>query len=174
MFRSRAAVEEPRRYFPPDRWYQAGRSTLENHFLNAGRSPQIDSSADIYEYFTRLYHNGSLDKHDIQNSRRSFNFADVADKYQLINQDGTSVIVATWETHREVVDDLVKAVRRDPSRANFRALVPYQLNLRAHELQKHRTSMAPICERIEQPVWYGPYDDDLGLNPEAADSLLLV
>ncbi len=174
VFRSRAAVEEPRRYFPPDRWYQAGRSTLENHFLNAGRSPQIDSPTDIYEYFTRLYHSGSLDKHDIQNSRRNFNFADVADKYQLINQDGTSVIVATWESHREVVDDLVKAVRRDPSRANFRALVPYQLNLRAHELQKHRTSMAPISERIEQRVWYGPYDDDLGLNPEAADSLLLV
>ena len=175
VFRSQAAVDEPRRYFPPDRWYKAGRSTLENHFLNAGLWPQIDSATDIYEYFTRLYHSGSLDKHDIQNSRRNFNFADVADKYEIIkDNDGTSVIVATWETHREVVDNLVKAVHRDPSRANFRALVPYQLNLRAHELQKHRTSMAPISERIEQPVWYGPYDEDLGLSPEAADSLLLV
>jgi CRISPR-associated endonuclease/helicase Cas3 len=174
VFRSRAAVEEPRRYFPPDRWYLAGRSTLENHFLNAGRLPQIDLPGDIHEYFTRLYHSGSLDKHEIQNSRRNFNFADVADKYQLIKQDGTSVIVATWEPHRDLVDKLVKAVRRDPSRANFRALVPYQLNLRAHELQKHHTSMAPISDRIEQPVWYGPYDNHLGLNPEAADSLLLV
>ena len=174
VFRSRAAVEEPRQYFPPDRWYQAGRSTLENHFLNAGRLPGIESPADIHEYFTRLYHSGSLDKHEIQNSRRNFNFADVADKYQLINQDGTSVIVATWEPHFELVDKLVKAVRRDPSRANFRALAPYQLNLRLHEIQKHRTSMAPISERIEQPVWYGPYDNNLGLNPEAADSLLLV
>ncbi len=174
VFRSRAAVEEPRRYFPPDRWYLAGRSTLENHFLNAERLPQIDSPADIHEYFTRLYHSGSLDKHEVQNSRRNFNFADVADKYQLIKQDGTSVIAATWEPHRDLVDMLVKAVRRDPSRANFRALVPYQLNLRAHELHKHHTSMAPISDRIDQPVWYGPYDSHLGLNPEAADSLLLV
>ncbi len=174
VFRSRAAVEEPRRYFPPDRWYQAGRSTLENHFLNAGRLPQIDSAADIHEYFTRLYHSGSLDKHEIQSSRRNFNFADVADKYQLITQDGASAIVATWEPHREGVDKLLKTVCRDPSRANFRALAPYQLNLRLHEMQKHRTSMAPISDRLDQLVWYGPYDNDLGLNPEAADSLLLV
>ncbi|MBL8818511.1 MAG: CRISPR-associated helicase Cas3' [Planctomyces sp.] len=174
IFRSRAAVEEPRRYFPPDRWYLAGRSTLENHFLNAGRLPQIDSPADIHEYFTRLYHSGSLDKHNIQNSRRNFNFADVADKYQLIQQDGSSVIAATWEPHRNHVETLIRAVRRDPSRANFRALDHYQLNMRAYELQKYDTSMAPISEHVDQLVWYGPYDNELGLNPDAADSVLLV
>ena len=174
VFRSRAAVDEPRKYFPPDRWYLAGRSTLENHFLNAGRSPQIDSPEDIQEYFIRLYHSGSLDKHGIQDSRRNFNFADVAEKYQLISQDGTSVIAATWEPHRERIAEMVQRARSDPSRANFRALMPYQLNLRFHELQKHARSLAMISDRIDQPVWYGPYDDHLGLNPEAADALLLV
>lgn len=174
VFRSRAALQEPRRYFPPDRWYQAGRSTLENHFLNSGRRPQIDSPDDIREYFIRLYRSGSLDKNGVQDSRRNFNFRDVADKYQLIEQNGASVIVATWEQKSEVVEQLVKALRRDPSRKNFRALGPYQLNLRSHELQQHRNSIARLCEHINQPVWYGPYDNDLGLNPDAADSLLLV
>ena len=174
VFRSSAAMKEPRRYFPPDRWYLAGRATLENHFLNAGRFPQIDSPEDIQEYFIRLYHSGSLDKNRVQDSRRSFNFRDVADKYQLIEQNGTSVIVATWEQHSETVDALLRTLRRDPSRANFRALGPYQLNLRSHELQQHRNSMARLSERIDQPIWYGPYDNDLGLNPDAADSLLLV
>jgi CRISPR-associated endonuclease/helicase Cas3 len=43
VFRSLAATNDPQRYFPPDRWYAAGRSTLENHFLNAGRLPQIEA-----------------------------------------------------------------------------------------------------------------------------------
>lgn len=35
-FRSQKSVEEPRKYFPPDTWYAAGRATLENHFPNFG------------------------------------------------------------------------------------------------------------------------------------------
>jgi hypothetical protein len=42
-----------------------------------------------------LYHSGTLDKHGIQNSRRNFNFADVADHYKLIQDDGTAVVVTT-------------------------------------------------------------------------------
>jgi hypothetical protein len=99
---------------------------------------------------------------------------DVAEAYRLISDEGTAVIVATWEPHREKVHALLKAVSRDPSRANFRALVPYQINLRFHEMYKARTSIVPISERIDSPVWYGEYDSDLGFNPEAADSLLLV
>lgn len=174
VFRSRASVEHLGRYFPPDRWYQAGRSTLENHFLNAARSPRIDSPEDIQEYFTRLYHSSSLDKHRIQDSRQNFDFADVARKYRLIHEDSTPVIVATWEPHREFVAGLVKAVARDPSRANFRALGPYLVNLRRHELEKYTTSMAPVSEGIEQLVWYGPYDNDVGFDPKVGDSLLLV
>ncbi|MFN9291837.1 MAG: hypothetical protein ACK6EB_27490, partial [Planctomyces sp.] len=119
-------------------------------------------------------HSGSLDKHRIQDSRKNFNFADVAEKYQLINEDSTPVIVATWEPHREFVAGLVKAVARDPSRANLRALGPYFVNLRFHELQKYQTSMNAVSERIEQLVWYGPYDNDVGFDPKAGDSLLLV
>jgi CRISPR-associated endonuclease/helicase Cas3 len=174
VFRSRAAMEQPGRYFPPDRWYKAGTSTLENHFLKTGRLPQIDSPGDIAEYYTRLYHTGSLDQAQIQSGRSNLRFADVAEKYQLISHDGASVTVATWQPFQEHVELLLQKVRRDPCRAVFRSLAPWQLNLRTHELHEHRRSLAPISEDIDQLVWYGPYDEHLGLNPEAADALLLV
>ncbi len=173
VFRSQRSTHEPQKYFPPDEWYKAGRTTLENHFLNKGRLPQIDQPADIREYFTRLYHSGNLDQHHIQDDRRSFKFADVAAKYQLIEPNSIAAIVATWEPQRAEIDRLLEKLRRDPSRANFRALAPYQVNLRLYELRTVGGSIVPVSDQIELPVWYGRYDDDLGLNTEATDSLLV-
>src|SRR5262249_38267695 len=42
VFRSRAAKEEPLRYYPPDPWYLMGRDVLEKHLLSDGRQPSID------------------------------------------------------------------------------------------------------------------------------------
>jgi CRISPR-associated protein Csd2 len=61
-------------------------------------------------------------------------------------------------TYRDLLETMIQRVRHDPSRANFHALMPYQLNLRHHELQAHFRSMANISEHILQPVWYGRYD----------------
>ncbi|MBL8888663.1 MAG: CRISPR-associated helicase Cas3' [Planctomycetaceae bacterium] len=173
-FRSQRALEEPRKYYPPDLWYRAGRSTLENHFINAGHLPRIDDPADIDQYFTRLYHSGSLDQFNIQADRQNLKFATVAANYSIIEQDGISAVVATWDAKRDRVEKLLKRIRRDPSRANFRALAPYEVNLRQYELRTVGESVVPISETISQPVWYGRYDDHLGLSAEATDSLLMV
>ncbi len=174
VFRSKRSIDEPRKYFPPDAWYRAGKSTLENHFLNTGKLPQIDRPDDIREYFTRLYHSGSLDQHKIQDSRRNYNFSDVAANYQLIDQDGIAAVVATWEPHRDHVEQLLKTVRHDPSRANFRKLAPYQINLRYYELRTVGDSVVPLSDSIGMPIWYGRYDNQLGLNTEATDALLMI
>lgn len=173
-FRSQKAVEEPRKYFPPDQWYVAGRSTLENHFLNTNLYPRVDRPDDIDQYFKRLYHSGSLDKHYIQDDRCSFKFAAVAENYRIIKDESIAAVVATWESHRNRVEKLLKVVRRDPSRSNFRALAPYQVNLRYYELRTVGESIVPISDKIDHPVWYGRYDENLGLSSEAADSLLII
>ncbi len=173
VFRSKRSVDEPRKYFPPDEWYKAGKSTLENHFLNRGKLPQIDQPEDIREYFTRLYHSGDLDQHCIQDGRRNFKFADVAQSYELIDPNSVAAIVATWEPQRDKVEQLLKRVKRDPSRASFRALAPYQVNLRNYELRAVGDSIVPISDKIDTPVWYGRYDDNLGLNTEATDAMLM-
>lgn len=173
VFRSRRSIDEPRKYFPPDEWYKAGRSTLENHFLNAGRFPQIDQPDDVREYFKRLYHSGNLDQHGIQDCRRNLKFAEVAESYQLIDPNSIAAIVATWEPQSVEVERLLERLRRDNSRANFRALAPYQVNLRYYELREVVGSVAPVSDRLDTPVWYGRYDNDLGLNTDATDSLLV-
>lgn len=174
VFRSVAALSEPQKYFPQDKWYKSGRATLENNFLNAGRQPQIDSPAEIHEYFTRLYCSGSLDRHKIQEFRRRFSFVDVAETYRLINENGTTAVVATWEPRASMVQSLLQAVSRDPCRANFRALAPYQINLKTPDLLRQSAFIAPISDRIQSLVWYGGYDKEFGFNPEQADALLLV
>jgi hypothetical protein len=174
VFRSQPSIEEPRKYFPPDEWYQAGKSTLENHFLNMGKQPQIDQPEDVREYFTRLYHSGKLDQHNIQDARRNYKFADVASAYRLIDHEGIAAIVATWESQSEQVERLLKELRRDPCRANFRALAPYQVNLRYYELRAAGGSVVPVSDQLDHPVWYGRYDENLGLNTDATDALLMI
>ena len=127
---------------------------LETSFLNAGREPRIDAPQDIKEYFERLYRTGSLDAKDIQTARERFAFKDVAKDYRLIDDDGDPVVVANWEEKQNEIEVLLKAVRREPTRcANFRKLVPYQVNLRRYErnkLDRSVTEEAPglfVCAR---------------------------
>ena len=174
VFRSQASVDEPKKYFPPDAWYQKGRSTLEANFLNAGHPPRIDAPEDIREYFTRLYRSGDLDANGIQDLRRNREFEAVAKAYQLIESDGSPVVIATWQEQRETVEALLDRVRRDPSRINFRRLIPFQVNLRHYELAKVGDLVARLDEHLDLLAYYGPYDSKLGLSHENADMLLVV
>jgi CRISPR-associated endonuclease/helicase Cas3 len=172
VFRSAAAVAEPTRYYPPDRWYKAGRSVLESTFLNAAREPRIDSPDDIKEYFERLYRTGQLDERNIQPARARFAFQEVATAYQLIDDDGQAVVVATWAEKQAEVEDLLEALRRQPTRANFRKLTPFQVNLRRCEMAK---GVGQVGEEIAGLfVWRGGYDAAVGLTADNADTLLIV
>ena len=117
VFRSAAAAAEPSKYYPPDRWYTAGRTVLETSFLNAGREPRIDAPDDIQEYFERLYRTGDLDKMKIQAARERYAFDEVAKSYHLIDDDGESVVVATWKEKAAEVAKLLDVVRHKPVRA---------------------------------------------------------
>jgi CRISPR-associated endonuclease/helicase Cas3 len=173
VFQSQSSQEQPARYYPPDAWYQAGRTTLVNSFLHAGRDPRIDSSEDIHEYFTRLFHTGNLDQHKIQEARFGFRFADVSERYRLIKEDTISAVVATWEAKREKIERLITKLRRDPCRQNFRDLGIYQVTLRTHEARKAGNLLTQVSEKIDYPIWLGPYDPNLGLSLEANDGLMM-
>jgi CRISPR-associated endonuclease/helicase Cas3 len=172
VFRSAAAAAEPSRYYPPDRWYKAGRSVLETSFLNAGWEPRIDAPEDMKEYFERLYRSGSLDGRKVQAARERFAFEEVAGSYRLIDDDGEGVVVATWTGKAAEVDALLDAVRRQPTRANFRRLGPLQVNLRRYELAKAGGAVGEEAPGLF--VWRGGYDDALGLTADNVDVLLVV
>jgi CRISPR-associated endonuclease/helicase Cas3 len=157
---------------PADRWYRAGLTVLETSFLNAGREPRIDAPEDIREYFERLYNAGQLDEKGIQAARQRFAFADVARDYRLIDDDGDPVVMATWEEKEAQIGDLLDAARHRPTRANFRKLAPFQVNLRRYERDK--ADRAVTEEAPGLLVWRGGYDKDIGLTADNVDTLLLV
>jgi CRISPR-associated endonuclease/helicase Cas3 len=160
---------------PRDGWYETGRDVLTTLFLNQNTPPSIDEPADIERYFHRLYWTKgpqALDAKGIQALRRSFNFPEVAAAYRLICDDGVPVVVAGWEEHAVEIDSLLAAVRHTPTRANYRRLTPFQVNLRRHELTK-----LPITAMEESPgvfVWRGIYDSQLGFSPTIADTALII
>ncbi len=174
VFRSKGALLEPKKYFPPDRWYKAGRSVLETSLLNAGRLPRIDDPNNITEYFTRLYHTGDLDKELIQPKRAQYQFAEVARAYRLIDDDSVAVVVTSWQEKIVEVQALLDQVRQKPNRANFRKLIPYQVNMRRYELANAGGAVVSLDPRFDLHIWLGGYDDGIGICSESVDQLLLV
>jgi CRISPR-associated endonuclease/helicase Cas3 len=157
---------------PSDRWYKAGRGVLETDFLNFGHEPRIDDPADIKEYFERLYRAGNLDGQGIQEARKRFAFAEVGAAYRLIDDDGDPVVVASWDERTGEIEALLHAVRREPSRASFRKLTRFQVNLRRYERNKADRAVAEEAPGLL--VWRGGYDPEIGLTADNVDTLLLV
>ena len=160
---------------PKDGWYETGRALLTTLFLNQNAPPNIDDPADIQRYFQQLYWTKgpeALDRKKIQALRRSFNFPEVAAAYRLINDDGVAVLVASWAERKTEIEELLAEVKKNPTRANYRRLAPFQVNLRQHELAK--LPVTAVEEVPGVPVWRGIYDAQLGFSPTVADDALIV
>jgi len=160
---------------PKDGWYETGRDVLTTHFLNQNQPPRIDEPADIQRYFHRLYWTkgiDALDRWTIQALRSDFNFPEVAAAYRLIKDDSVLVVVASWSDRRDDIEALLAETKRSPSRANYRRLAPFQVNLRQHELA--RLPVTAVEEVPGVPVWRGDYDSQLGFSPTIADDALIV
>jgi len=157
---------------PPDRWYRAGACILEQDFLRAGRPPDIGDASHLTEYFNRLYNTGRLDENGLEVHRKNLHFAAVAKGYRVIDDLTVPVVVATWAPRRLEVATLLDSANRRPSRAAHRKLSPFQVNFRAHELDLMGSLVAEIGNGIK--VWWGPYDERLGVCPDGAPECLVV
>jgi len=164
VFRSAASVENPRRYYPPDLWYKAGRDVLETNFLKANRLPEIDDPEMIREYFQRVYSFGNLDKHRLGAERKDLQFRTVAGLYRLIDDAGVPVVVPRWAERSNEIDQLI--AKFVPNRAGFRALAPFQINLRCDPAAPPKG----VCEvKPGLFIWQGLYDSDTGWSGEDQD-----
>jgi CRISPR-associated endonuclease/helicase Cas3 len=171
VFRSRAAKEDGKRYFPQDPWYVLGRDVLEQFFLGTGRLPSVDDPDVINEYFDCVFNGGELDQHQIRRLREAQNFPKVGEKYRLIEDAGTPVVTASWEERRDEISRLIEAARERPTRARLRALAPFQVNLRFPTRQQGSFI-------VEEPnglsLWYGGYEPEMGLWEELLDEQTIV
>ncbi|MBP3956881.1 CRISPR-associated helicase Cas3' [Gemmata sp. G18] len=156
---------------PPDRWYNAGRAKVEQLIREKGDGPQIDDPAAIRDYFARLYHTGNLDAAGVQEMRRTFKFASVAEAYRLIADAGQPVVVRTWGAHRAQIDDLLVELAARPRKSVYRQLAPFQVNLLPAQLVPVGHLLHEHAGRVL--VWDGKYDDEVGIVSETADEFIV-
>lgn len=156
---------------PPGVWYKLGIERLCTDFLNASRPPDVSDPAAIREYFERLYASGKLDTKNVQGSRKANNFATVANDYQIIDEETFPVVVMSWRDHEAKVKELVEAVKNRRSRSQFRALSPYQVNLRQYERVRFADRIVPVAEALDVWAWHGVYDDALGLDADGVSDI---
>lgn len=156
---------------PPDRWYNAGRDTLETSFLSRGIEPQLDDPAVIRDYFSRLYHTGMLDSENVQSMRQKYQFKQIAQAYRLIDNNTEAVVVASWSSYRSEIETLLTELRAWPRKSVFRALARFQVNLFPH--QRLRSAHLIHEEPSGILVWDGGYDEDAGIVEEMADAFII-
>ena len=119
----------------------------------------FNNPAIFERYFRSLYQGIKTDKHDIQSYRRAMNYPEVAQRFKLIADDTTAVVIQYDDA---VSDRIAKIQRRGLMPADHRALQPYLVNLRDHEFCQAQE----LCEEIAAGVWVwqGSYDPVYGIG----------
>ncbi len=142
--------------------------TATGHAMGFFRQPGSDlhNPTQLTAYFGRYYQDINLDSKDIQNMRKSFNFADVNHEYRLIDEYNALVI-----THHDEQNayDLINTLRAigHPTRELMRELQPHTVQVRMTNIK------GLLKEGIVQKLiadediyeWLGSYDPKLGILP---------
>ncbi len=124
-----------------------------------------DGGADLHDpalyqaYFREYYSYPYCDHYGIQELRKRFDYAKVAQTFRMIEDESISVIVR-YQPAAEKVENLLNTLRNSTHlrRDDLRALQPYTVNLLAHEFKK--AQQHSLIEEVIPGVWewHGTYD----------------
>jgi CRISPR-associated endonuclease/helicase Cas3 len=156
---------------PKSTAYKHGRDIVEVILKAKDQGPQIDAPEAVKDYFDRLFHGRNLDACDIRAKREKSQFATIRNAYRLIDDPGEPVVVEKWTSHREEIASLLKQLETKPSRAVFRALARFQVNLLPSQIAnaEHHLREGPR----EVKVWSSGYDDEVGIVEELPDNFII-
>lgn len=160
----RVVVFRAAKHVKLDRWYEAGIGVVEAEFLRAGRRPDIARPEDVAEYFRRLYRSGNLDAKNIQTWREALSFEEVAKSYRLIDDAAFPVVIATWNKAQNEVEEVLDQLRAGWDRRLSRRLSPYTVNVRYAQAEQYAGLIAEGPAGMK--VWWGPYDEQIGISSE--------
>ncbi len=152
---------------PPPGILRRGLETMRA--LLAARGTNLDPSdpAICTEYFRAFYHLTARDAKGIQADRIGFNFATVASKFRLIDDQCTASIVV----HYDDSDDRLRQLERNerPLRERLRGLQPFTVSIYPQALARLK-AVAAIGEIIPGseifrllPPFYHLYSEQYGL-----------
>jgi CRISPR-associated endonuclease/helicase Cas3 len=149
-----------------------GRIPKGSYLVGSDITKQLlsQSSADLHdpclyqEYFREYYGYPYLDHYAIQETRKSFDYPLVAEKFRMIEDDSTPVIVRyapSWLEGEHPVDALLNNMSSSPKREYLRALQPYTVNLLNHEFKKAQQKGLVYGVTPGIWEWQGKYDSGL-------------
>jgi len=125
---------------------------------------------DVYRrYFERYYGKVNLDEQGIQRLRERLDYPEVAERFHLIADDTTPVVVLySPDGSASPVPRLLAARAEDPAdrRDLVRSLQPYTVGLRERDLQKARQHGLVKEVMDGMYLWHGKYDAVRGIVPE--------
>ena len=157
---------------------------ITTSMINTG-SLDPDDPAVVSAYFRRLYKTfkdpqGQLDTKGIQALRQDWNFAEVARRMRLIDEDTEDVIVQYGDAKaRAKVQAAIGDLRRQEgsARGALRRLQPYLVSVRARAAEQYRRQgwIEPVLpeSKLSIGIWHGLYDDTRGLIADDDRSLLV-
>jgi len=126
------------------------------------------------EYFREYYGHPYLDYYEIQKAREDFDYPLVAEKFHMIEDDSTSVIVKYPDSQPEEdhpVKVLFQKLQSSPNREYLRALQPYSVNLLNHEFEKAKQK--ELVREVISGVWEWKGKYDSGLDGKHGQGIVL-
>jgi CRISPR-associated endonuclease/helicase Cas3 len=106
-----------------------------------------DDPAVIESFFRRLYSSEDLDAQHIQTDRQELNFANVGQRFKLIEDGFTTSVVVPYENSPAVLEDLR---HNGPSRPLLRALQPYTVSIypKAFQILQNNGALEEVTDGI--------------------------
>jgi hypothetical protein len=132
----------------------------------------------VRRYFRQVLETVDLDREQIQQTRATLDYHNVAQRFRMIDEDNEEVIVAYGNDEaRQRVGDLIAQLQQKPANARLllRQLQPYLVSLRVPLAQKYRAAglIEPLADFTGLSIWHGTYHDVLGLVPDDDRSRLV-
>jgi CRISPR-associated endonuclease/helicase Cas3 len=141
------------------------------------RDEQIDlhNPKHYQDYFREYYSYPNHDPKDIEGTRKRFDYPLVAEKFRMVENDTTPVIVKYPDTPDSIdrITQTINALRTSPNprRTHLRALQPYTVNLLSHEFKK--AQQQGLVQEVIPSIWewLGVYDS--GYDGKHGQGILL-
>jgi CRISPR-associated endonuclease/helicase Cas3 len=148
---------------PRDRSYQIGTGVTRT-ILRDGRVP--DAPESTFDYYRRLFVDlgvGGTDTEHVQSSRAALDYPKTADRFNLIDDAGYSVLVRYTDRG---IDEHLDVLRsgEGPTRLSLRALQPYLVGLPPwdHRRARERGLSVEVIPGLDE--WIGPYSPLVGID----------
>jgi CRISPR-associated endonuclease/helicase Cas3 len=162
MRAGRVVVFRPAEGKMPPGPYRTG-ADLSGTLLSRGGA-DLHSPELYQEYFRRLFGLLNLDEREIQRLREGLRFEDVAQRFQMIDEDTRPVVVPYGEGARPILEAARRARRL--SREALRNLQPYVVAVRVSNFGSYVRK--GLVEEVREGLWtlLGQYDERKGLTAE--------